>query len=544
MNNNRYTFIKSRTGETVPAIITQNGESLPLHSTIDPIREAQRLTSTIGKNDFVVFLGLGGGFSAQAALELTNANILVIDFDKDGIAELFANKDYSKLLNNERVSMLIDPSEEEIKSFILENFIPALCGGIKTFPLRTRIEHDKLKFEKAAISIQEAIEAVSGDYSVQSHFGRRWFSNIIRNIKNKQTEGENFFSQKQTNPIQDVAIVAAGPSLDTQLSLLAEYKSRNCFIICADTALSVLLNNNIIPDAVVSIDCQHISYYHFMGINLNGKKIPLILDIASPPLLCGFSSFVPVFFSGGHPLTRFISAQWKYFPQLDTSGGNVTYTCLSLAEFLGAKHITLFGADFSYVKSQTYARGTYIYPYFNRRQNRLSPQESQMSAFLYRSPFLPNEDGQKKDYYETASLRFYRKKLEEKASMMNANIQCAPGFGTQIKLENDHKNAQVQKTVYKESKPVVSATAFLEQYRNSIATLPSAEANDNYLKKLNEKEKQIFTTLLPLAAAIKKRNHELGLNDLIQEVKRFSIKEIETQLRIQPRTSRTNTNRK
>jgi len=532
MNNSHYTFIKSRTGETVPAIITQSGESLPLHSTIDPIREAQRLTSTIGKNDFVVFLGLGGGFSAQAALELTNSTILIIDFDKDGIAELFANRDYSKLLNNERVSLLIDPSEEEIKSFILENFIPALCGGIKTFPLRTRIEHDKLKFEKAAISIQEAIEAVSGDYSVQSHFGRRWFSNIIRNIKNTQTERENFFAQIQTASIQDAAIVAAGPSLDTQLSLLAEYKSRNCFIICTDTALRVLLNNDIVPDAVVSIDCQHISYYHFMGINLHGKKIPLILDIASPPLLCGFSSFTPYFFSGGHPLTRFISAQWKFYPQLDTSGGNVTYTCLSLAEFLGVKHITLFGADFSYVKSQTYARGTYIYPYFNRRQNRLSPQESQMSAFLYRNPFLLNEDGQKKEYYETASLRFYRKKLEEKANMMNANVQCAPGFGAPIKLDNAYKNVQVQRTVYKESKPVVSGLAFLEQYRNSIAALPSADMNDNYLRKLNEKEKQIFTTLLPLAAAIKNRNHELGLNDLVQEVKRFSIKEIETQLKI------------
>jgi len=520
MNNaNRYAFLKSRNGETVPAIINQNGELLPLHSMIDPIREAQRLVSTIGKTDFVIFLGLGGGFAPQAALELTNSNIVVIDFDKDGIAELFANRDYSKLLNNDRVSVLIDLYEEEIKSFVIENFTPALCGGIKTFPLRTRTEHDKLKFEKAATAIQEAIEAVSGDYSVQSHFGLRWFSNIIRNIKN--TQSENFFGERKENPIQEAAIVAAGPSLDTQVSSLAEFKSRNGFIICADTALGVLLNNNIEPDAVISIDCQHISYYHFIGINPHGKKIPLILDIASPPLLCGLSSFTPVFFSGGHPLTRYISAQWKYFPQLDTSGGNVTYAALSLAQTLGAKHITLFGADFSYIRSQTYARGTYIYPYFDKKQNRLSPMEAQLSTFLYRSPFIPNEDGQKKDYYETTSLRFYRKKLEEKASMMNAEIKYEQGFGAPINIKNTYKNANVQRVTYKENKTTTRGTDFLEQYRNDIAALPAGN--------LNEKERQIFTTILPAAAALKHRGADSSL--LIEETKNYCVRQIDKVLR-------------
>ncbi|WP_461256184.1 6-hydroxymethylpterin diphosphokinase MptE-like protein [Treponema sp. R80B11-R83G3] len=525
-NTNYYTFQKSRNGETVPAIINQDGNAQPLHSMIDPIREAQRLVSTIGKTDFVIFLGLGGGFAPQSALELTDSNIVIIDFNKDGIAELFANRDYSKLLNNGRVSILIDSSEEEIKSFVIENFIPALCGGIKTFPLRTRTEHDKSKFEKAAAVIQQAIETVSGDYSVQSHFGLRWFSNIIRNIKNMQTE--SFFAEKKENPIQEAAIVAAGPSLDTQISSLAEFKSHNGFIICADTALGVLLHNNIVMDAVVSIDCQHISYYHFMGVNQRGKKIPLILDIASPPLLCGLSSFTPVFFSGGHPLTRYLCAHWRYFPQLDTSGGNVTYAALSLAQALGAKHITLFGADFSYIRSQTYARGTYIYPYFNRKQNRLSPEEAQLSAFLYRAPFLPNEDGQKKNYYETASLRFYRKKLEEKASMMNAEIKSEHGFGAPINLSHTRKNSNVQRADYKENKSTINGTAFLEQYRNDIASLPKANENGNYLKRLNEKDSQIFTTILPAAAALKHRDtNNKTTAELIESTKYHCLKQID-----------------
>jgi hypothetical protein len=62
--------------------------------------------------------------------------------------------------------------------------------------------------------------------------------------------------------------------------------------------------------------------------------------------------------------------------------------------------------------------------------------EALFSTFLYRSPFLPpeNEGNQKQNYYETSSLRFYRKKLEEKASMIDAQIFCAKGLGAPVNL--------------------------------------------------------------------------------------------------------------
>jgi len=519
---NRYAFLKSRSGETVPA------NALPLHSTVDPKREAERLVAAIPQDtDFLVFLGLGGGFAPKAALELTGARIVVIDFDIGGIAELFSAIDYSKLLINERFSLLIDPSDEEIKKIIIERYSPALCGGIKTIPLRTRTEQDISKFENSAKVIQEAIEIVSSDYSVQAHFGTRWFSNIIRNIKTAGKSHENFFAVKKSLPSREAAVVAAGPSLDKQLSSIAELKSRKTFIISSDTALPALLHNGIEPDAVVSIDCQHISYYHFLGCDL--RNIPLVLDIASPPLLCGLSPS-PVFFSSGHPLALYISAYWRHFSRLDTSGGNVTHACLSLAEIIGAEHITLFGADFSYIRCQSYARGTYIYPFFSKKQNRLSPIEAQFSAFLYRSPFLPPEDGEKsaqrKNHHETSSLRFYRKKLEEKVSTMTAAVSCAQGLGAPVSLRKAPHAAPLPQVPFITETAAVSGVNFLEQYRSDIAALPEADADD-YIKKLNEKERRIFTTLLPYAAAVRKRSARLKQKDLIEEVKRRSAGEIE-----------------
>jgi hypothetical protein len=354
------------------------------------------------------------------------------------------------------------------------------------------------------------------------------------------------FAAKKDSPVEEAAIIAAGPSLDQQIPALAEFKSRNGFIICADTALPVLLHNGIEPDAVVSIDCQHISYYHFIPIDsrkgaeaqrrregelsYNLRDIPLFLDIASPPLLREVSAS-PVFFVSGHPLALYVSRYWKSLPRLDTSGGNVTYACLSLAENLGAKRITLFGADFSYIGCRTYARGTYIYPYFEKKQNRFTPLESLFSAFLYRSPFL---ESKKTGYYETASLRFYREKLEEKAAMMTAQVIAAVGQGAPINFTTNHTNGHellerdigfVREDSF--SSQTESGVEFLNRYRSEIAALPEYKEGENYFSLLNEKEKQVFTTLLPLAAAIKHRNPALKTKDLIEETKRYCAEKIE-----------------
>jgi len=537
MNKINYVFEKSKTGETVPLFKLQEGNQ-SLHSMIDPKKEAQRLISGICGEDFIIFLGLGGGFAAEAALESANARVLVIDFDKDSITQLFANISYAKLTKNKHFTLLVDPDEQEIKNFLIENFKPALYKSLKTIPLRTRIEKDKENFDKTITAIQEAIEIITADYSVQAHFGKRWFSNIIRNIKYIKTNNqqpdkkinalENTAGGGVLNPsarIKEAAIVAAGPSLDCQIKTLAELKSKGAFIISTDTALGALSHNGIEPDAVVSIDCQHISYYHFIGNKL--KNIPLILDIASPPLLAGlFQS--PLFFCGGHPLAKYFSGCCKKLQSLDTSGGNVTYTCLCLAESLNAEHITLFGADFSYVDNKTYARGTYLNSFFSKKQNRFYPLESQETAFLYRSPFLPREEEANQRYRETSSLRFYRKKLEEKSSMMKAVVISAPGFGAPIRLiKNDKYEINNEELEIGNGEwDSKNSEGFLKNYREDILKLPEARQKEFYFDVLNEKQKVIYTTLLPYIAFYKKRNPELKQNELIENVKRKCAEEI------------------
>ena len=531
----RYVFLQSPSGGAIPALLDGSGLARPLHSTVNPAREAERLVSAMNGGDgvdlgFVVFLGLGAGLAPQAALNLPGiSGVLVIDYDIEGIAELFRACDYTGLLGDSRFSLLVDPAPAIVESAIMELYRPALSGGIRVLPLRARAEQDKRRFGEAGEALRRGIEKVSLDYSVQAHFGMRWFANIIRNTMSARLRGHG--ASEGLPPQREAVICAAGPSLDMQIPLLLKRKGQGgAFVISTDTALPALMHNGLKPDAVVSIDCQHVSYHHFMGSAC--REVPLFLDIASPPALSALSDF-PRFFSGGHPLALYLREKWMPMPILDTSGGNVTFACLSLAESLGARRVTVCGADFSYPSGKIYARGTYVFPYFERRQNRLSPLEAQVSTFLFRSPFLPHDPlggsaGVRRN--ETATMRSYRLSFERKLSEMGAEVMAMPGLGVPFTCRKNPPPAFGGKGHgFVLGKPVLEAEEFLEGYRRDIEALPpmaSRRGGSAYLQNLSAEAKQVFTTLLPQMAALKHRQAELPPSELFEAVKRYCADEI------------------
>jgi hypothetical protein len=537
----RYRFLNSRSGDPVPALVDAAGAAHALHSLVNPRREGERLVeASVSAGGCLVFFGLGGGYYPQAALEREDVyQVLVVDFDINGVAELLASREYVGIFNDPRFTLLVDCAAEVLERHILETWKPALYGGIRVIPLRQRVEQDNERFGQAGDAIKRAIDRLSLDYSVQAHFGKRWFSNIIRNVLAAEK------SAPPLAPVKKALICAAGPSLDAQLPRLREYDAkgkRDCFIISVDTALPALLKNDLKPDAVVSIDCQHISYYHFMGLSRPEEPdgfsakvpglppdIPLFLDLAGTPLLASLTENVR-FFSGGHPLTRYISRYWRPFPELDTSGANVTYAAVSLAVSLGAREIELYGADFSYPLGMSYARGSYLNPYFSFRQNRLFSLEAQFSAFLYRSSLLRKTDTGCSWYYETPVLRGYREALEAKAAAIPVLIRSSPGLGAPISLRAGTRPADAARPLrlFSAGKAADSAAAFLKRYRDDIRALPAFSGkNAGGLAELPEKASLVFTTLLPLAAAIKGRQNKAAPAEIFDATREHCLDELE-----------------
>ncbi|MDR2900379.1 MAG: DUF115 domain-containing protein [Treponema sp.] len=517
-----YTFLESRLGELIPAITDNSGKAHPLHSMIDPVKEGSRLLHTIDDAGFLIILGLGGAFHITAALARKDIlKIIIIDFNINGIAELFASKEYVEIFKDKRVSFMIDPPVSCIEDFVVNNYNPALFGGISVLPLRTRTDLDVEKFNAACDEIKLAIDRISGDFSVQSLFGKRWFSNIIRNLKS--AEHKTCFIPT----IHHVAIIAAGPSLDLQLSHLEKNRSL-LYVISTDTAAPALLERGIIPDAIISMDCQHFSLYHFTGTRL--QNIPLFLDMASPSAITALSDQVH-FFTSGHPFSQYITQYWKHLPFIDTSGGNVTYTALSLADSLGAKKIDLYGLDFSYSKGNVYAKGTYIHKLFAHKQNRFSQSESQFNHFLYRNTSLEKVETEQTWYYQTRMLKDYRGHFERKLASLSSQIHQIEGIGISLNVQ---KNNFVQSgnIIFPLSSGIASVSAedFLAQYYDDIKKISSEKDLSLVLENTENalaKETHLVMTLLPLFASFKKEFPDKDIFTIFEMTKYFVLNNIE-----------------
>lgn len=486
-----------KSGKAVPFIVV-NGKKAYFHSRFDPVREAERLAQSFNKEGYYVFLGLGAGYEVEAFLKRNNLiKGLVIEYGCSELRALLERLDLSHILGNRRLKFLIDPSYEELDNAIASSYIPVLDGDFFTIPLRSRTEHKQEAYSEAVKTIKSTIAAISDDYSVQSFFGKRWFSNIIRNLN----------LTKLPTPaipvISEAYISAAGPSLELALDTLAN-RPKGSFLIATDTSLRALLENGITPDAVISIDCQHISYYHFtMGMPAN---IPLFLDLASPPTLARLTK-LPYFFSSGHPLSRYIASKLRPFPIIDTSGGNVTHAAISLANFLGAKNIKVFGADYSYPYGKSYARGTYIYPYFYIRQSREKPAEALFSDFLYRNQSLEREnDAGGLFRYITKPLVAYKERLEQLALNIPAQIDREQALGVKTKtFFYDKPKRNDSGKVFASGRPLMDPDDFLSAYEASISGLPEPAGQASvYVDELSAHDKDIWTTMLPSAAAFRR----------------------------------------
>ena len=514
-----YDLLFSRNKLPVPAIKAPNIPSRPLHSLMDPNKEAVRLVSTVHNTGYLVIFGLGGAYLVKAALERKDIHsIAIIDFNFDAMAELFSLMDFVPVFSDPRVTLIINPDRESLCDFILSTYKPALHGGIQVLPVRPRIDFEPEIFKNLYSWVKDCINTVSEDYSVQAYFGKPWFANTIRNI---------FIAEKSMTTIsvpKHVSVTAAGPSLEMQMPHLKQEREHT-YILATDTSLPALLAHDIEPDAVISIDCQHISYYHFIsGVP---KHIPLFLDLSSPSVVALLTKN-PCFFSGGHPLTRYISQYWRNFPFVDTSGGNVTYAAVALANQIGAETINLYGADYSYPEGSTYARGTYIHTLFNKGQDRLHPMESLFSAFLFRNDHLLKVIDGKLWRYETKPLINYRKKLEILSGTLQATLNVMAGNGAPIQVRTQSKIRFPNiRPVFATGEAVQSGTTFLQCYSDKIQELPELEGTlPQYLQQLNENNRDVFTTLLPLAAFIRQKNHDISVRDLIRTVKEQAVDQI------------------
>ena len=516
--DSRLVFLTARNGLVVPGVRSGVG-TVPFHSLYDPRQESVRFAEAFRGAGCIVVSGLGAGFHVSAMLDHAPASVVVVvEKDAGVLKSLLSHVPLDRLLRDPRV--FIAAGVGMIREAILASWQPAVMGGLRSAPLRAWYDQEREFFDAAAAETRAAIEAVRDDFGVQSHFGKRWFANIVVNLASAAKAPAAF-------PHGDDAVVtAAGPSLELQLDRLAAERGKR-MLLATDTSFPALLRSGIIPDAVLSIDCQNHGYHHFLQ-GMPPGTAPF-LDLASPALLARrFPS--PIFVASGHPFARYIDSHWLRLPRIDMSGGNVTHAAVSLASFLGARRVTVYGADFCYPDGKAYARGTYLYDYFWSDQSRLSPAEARFFAFVCGSTTGParRQVHAGRVLYSTPLLNGYRDRFLRLMESIDAEVLTERDAGQELSHGSNMPHVSQQVSAAEWPKPADAPERswweFLSDYSRSVEMLPA------FSPASPEPERELWHTLLPVAARVVKEGQVPGPGAL-EEARRWSLERAQRVIR-------------
>ncbi|QEN03200.1 DUF115 domain-containing protein [Thiospirochaeta perfilievii] len=186
-----------------------------------------------------------------------------------------------------------------------------------------------------------------------TQMGQLWIKNCLKNLKDIE-KAQPFSNLKTDKP---VVVIGAGESTEQTLSLLKDIREK-IFLLCVDTALQILLEVNITPDAVVALEGQFFNLPDFYGAK--DKKIDIIYDLSSYPAvlrnLSGNRYITITNFSNSLLLEKIkkLNPDQDFIPPLGSVGITAIYIAMQITE----NSIFLSGLDFSYKLGKTHSKGT------------------------------------------------------------------------------------------------------------------------------------------------------------------------------------------
>lgn len=339
-------------------VVDKLGKEYRLNSIYSPQKEVKRWIDQYDFNvleNVITMFGLGNGCFAREIMNRMDATNKLIIYEPS--AEIFIhvlhNYDILDILTDERVIIAVD----DINKF---EFHSSLRSFYSITNLQTLIKcihpvYDELFPEEHLYFwtiIKDACKFARININTQSSFGERYITNICHNLKHLKNSYTIYDLKDKIRTDLPAIVVAAGPSVETNLDELKKAKGR-AIIFAVDRILDYLLDNGIVPDFVTTVDAMKPLQYFTKRKDIN---IPLICFMHSNYEIMDQHIGEKVIVNSTNYLSHLYDKQGKACPSLIPSASVATVASTTCVE-LGFKTIILVGQDLAYSGSTTHAGG-------------------------------------------------------------------------------------------------------------------------------------------------------------------------------------------
>jgi len=398
------------------AKIKYNNKTVTLHS-IYPYKEAEKIISKFNPDlKWVLIVGLGYGYIPEYIIKNTNYNIIVYEINKIIFDNLIKYRNIDYLLNNNRFNIVFGEIENLFN--FLENY------NIKELNYYMHRPYQIL-FSEELSSVDGMIIAYLSKKNINKatlkRFQKVWLRNIIKNSYYyfRFPGINNIIHSFESYP---AVVVGAGPSLEKNINILKEIQNK-ILIISTDTALKMLLDYEIIPDFIVSVDPQEKNALYLLFSK--NKNIWLVIDSAASFLaLSKYNNKKTILYDSIFPAYQELSKFWGEKGKL-LCGGSVSTAAFDLCRFFKCNPIILIGQDLAYSKKYIHFKRTILEDNLYSLINRFKTYEAFHSNTLLLSDKIEikgfNNDKVSSDRKFLTFLDWFKKEFKyTNATVINA----------------------------------------------------------------------------------------------------------------------------
>ncbi len=346
-----------------------------LHSKFDPVKEGYKISNEINRSDLIVAAGFGLGYHIEAAIELyPQSKIVIFEPDYNLFIDGLKARDFTEIILNKNVFLIIGNSPQEIKAFLQ----PLKIKKVEYLQLANRVSLDIEFFNELQTIIRLYKERININRNTLIKFGKLWVKNQSKNLPYIGYKSDISAIFSKFNGIPGI-IVSAGPSMEIIMPYLKEIQER-FLILAVDTALQSLLDEGIEPDFVMSIDSQYWNARHLEGVKTD--KTILIADSSiQQSAIREFKNRV-YFTHSTFPLGKYFEKHRPQFANI-ASGGSVSTNIWDFALKLGLSEIYFIGQDLGYPGYVTHYKKSYFEKNMLITSTKTNTLETQSFKYIY-----------------------------------------------------------------------------------------------------------------------------------------------------------------
>lgn len=332
-------------------VYNDNGKDSYLNSKYEPENEALKYmedTFEMQGSALLLMYGLSNGYYVREHIKQSKNNTKCIVFEpsKDVFMQVILNIDISDLIQSERVCIVIKNVNTETFSTVMSKWLDMTnkdANKLMAAPKYVDLFRDGYEdFKQSCAEMYKRLYMLA---NIVMDYGSEEVKNEIHNMK--FLEGCRCATElKGTFPeAMPAIVVAAGPSLEKNVELLRAAKGK-AFIFVVDAAIPKVMELEIRPDAIISIDCaRSAEQFQYQGIN----EIPFFVNINSSRSVLDYVQSKNLFFfsSDSAVYNDLFLKMERHMPAMDMGGSVATAAITNLISW-GVKRIILIGQDLAF----------------------------------------------------------------------------------------------------------------------------------------------------------------------------------------------------